>query len=216
MAVKMGRSKRGRQGVDERPIVAFDFDGTLSFRDSFMAFLAWRAGPLGFAVGLLRLSPPALAYLAHRDRGRLKAAAVRVFLRGAAREELIQSCTAFANSPLGLRLIRPDAEQYWREWRERGARLVIVTASPEEIVAPFAQRLGADVVIATRLSFDPARRVAGGLEGLNCRGEEKVRRLRAGFGTGLELAAAYGDSSGDREMLAIAGIKGYRVFHGRP
>lgn len=216
MAVKMGRSKRGRQGVDERAIVAFDFDGTLSFRDSFMAFLAWRAGPLGFGLGLVRLLPAALAYLIDRDRGRLKGTAVRVFLRNATRDELIRSCTAFAESPLGRRLIRPDAEQCWREWRDRGARLVIVTASPEQIVAPFASRLGADVVIATRLRFDARGRVAGGLEGRNCRGEEKVRRLRAGFGTGLELTAAYGDSAGDREMLAIAEVKGYRVFHGRP
>ena len=215
MAVKMGRSKRGRQGVDERAIVAFDFDGTLSFRDSFMAFLAWRAGPLGFSLGLLRLSPAALAYLVHRDRGRLKAAAVRVFLRGAQRDELIRSCTAFAESPLGRRLIRPDAEQCWRDWQGRGARLVIVTASPEEVVAPFARRLGADVLIGTRLAFDAIGRVAGGFEGLNCRGEEKVRRLRAGFGTEFELAAAYGDTAGDREMLAIAEVQGYRVFHGR-
>ena len=216
MAVKMGRSKRGRQGVDERAIVAFDFDGTLSFRDSFMAFLAWRAGPLRFALGLIRLLPAALAYLIDHDRGRLKGAAVTIFLRSATRETLIQSCTAFAESPLGRRLIRPDAEQCWRDWRDRGARLVIVTASPEQIIAPFAHRLGADVVIATRLRFDARGRVAGGLEGLNCRGEEKVRRLRAGFGTGLRLAAAYGDSAGDREMLAIAEVKGYRVFHDRP
>ena len=79
----MGRSKRGRQGVDERAIVAFDFDGTLSFRDSFMAFLAWRAGALGFGLGLVRLLPAALAYLVHRDRGRLKGAAVLGAFRGA-------------------------------------------------------------------------------------------------------------------------------------
>lgn len=168
------------------------------------------------ALGLIRLSPAALAFLVHRDRGRLKAAAVRVFLRGAPREDLVRSCTAFAESALGGRLLRPDAEQCWVGWRDQGARLVIVTASPEEVVAPFAHRLGADVLIATRLAFDAQGRVAGGFEGKNCRGAEKVRRLRAGFGTGLRLAAAYGDSSGDREMLAIAAIRGYRVFNGRP
>ena len=30
-----------------RPIVAFDFDGTLTIRDSFTEFLRWRAGPGG-------------------------------------------------------------------------------------------------------------------------------------------------------------------------
>ena len=30
------------------------------------------------------------------------------------------------------------------------------------------------------------------------------------------LAAAYGDTSGDREMLAIAHERGYRIFRGKP
>jgi phosphatidylglycerophosphatase C len=33
---------------------------------------------------------------------------------------------------------------------------------------------------------------------------------------GVRLAAAYGDTAGDREMLAIAGTAGYRVFTARP
>ena len=212
----MGSSKIGRQGPPIRPLVAFDFDGTLSFRDSFLAFLAWRTGPAGFGLGLLRLAPSALAYLAHGDRGRLKAAAVRVFLRGLTRAQLEQSCDGFAGSPLGRRLIRPDAEQCWRSWRDRGAELVIVTASPEQVVAPFARRLGADRLIGTRLVFDGEGRVDGAFEGDNCRGPAKVERLRAAYGSDLRLAAAYGDSAGDRELLALAAERGYRVFTARP
>ena len=211
----MGSPDIGRQGAPTRPITAFDFDGTLGFRDSFMAFLAWRAGPLSYAIGLLRLLPAALAYLVHRDRGRLKVAAAQVFLRSMPREALQRSCDEFAQSPLGRRLIRPDAEQCWNGWRDRGALMVIVTATPEEVVAPFARQLGADVLIGTRLRFDAEGRVLGGFEGENCRGAEKVRRLEAMFGPGLRLAAAYGDTAGDREMLAIADVKGYRVFTGR-
>src|SRR4051812_45925603 len=70
------------------PLVAFDFDGTLTVRDSFTAFLRWRAGPLRYALGLARLAPAAVAYLIHRDRGRIKADAARVFLEGAPRERL--------------------------------------------------------------------------------------------------------------------------------
>jgi phosphatidylglycerophosphatase C len=120
---------------DLRPMVAFDFDGTLTASDSFTAFLAWR---------------------------------------------------------------------------------VIVTASPELTVAPFARDLGADALIGTRLALDPQDRIAGGFLGENCRGPEKVRRLREAFGPGLRLAAAYGDTSGDRDMLAIAEVNGYRVFKAKP
>jgi phosphatidylglycerophosphatase C len=209
----MGRTSHGRQGPG--PLVAFDFDGTLTFRDSFMAFLAWQAGPLGYLSGLARLAPALPGYLIDRDRGRLKAAAARVFLRGMTPETLGRAAEGFADSPLGRRLIRPDAEQCWRDWRSKGAHLVIVTASPEPIVAPFARRLGADQLIGTRLLLDRDGRIDGALDGANCRGEAKVERLRAAYGPDLRLAAAYGDTSGDREMLALAQAPGYRVFHQR-
>jgi phosphatidylglycerophosphatase C len=211
----MGRSKRRRQGTSAPPIVAFDFDGTLSFRDSFLAFLAWRSGPLGYLLRMASLWPAALVYLLDRDRGRLKAAVVGAFLRGIPRADVMKACESFADSPLGTRLIRPDAEQCWDGWRKRGATMVIVSASPEELLAPFARRLKADVLIATRLAFYEDGRLQGGIEGKNCRGLEKVRRLRALFGTDMRLAAAYGDSSGDREMLEIADEPGYRVFKER-
>lgn len=201
-----------RQGGEQRPLVAFDFDGTLSFRDSFLAFLAWRAGPLGWALGLAALAPDTILYMAHRDRGRLKAAAARVFLKGLRQAELEAACDEFANSSLGRRLIRPDAEQCWSHWKARGAELVIVTASPEEVVAPFARRLGADRLIGTRLARDAEGRLTGAFSTANCRGPEKVERLRAVYGQGVRLAAAYGDTAGDREMLELAEERGYRVF----
>ena len=211
----MGTADPPRQTTDERPIAAFDFDGTLTVEDSFMAFLRRRAGPVRYALGMARLAPHALAYLAHRDRGRLKAAAVAEFLRGLTREELAASAEAFAEAAWP-RLMRPDALAAWRDWQGRGVCMVIVTASPEEVVAPFAARLGADVLLGTRLAWDAEGRVEGAFAGENCRAAEKVVRLKARFGPDVRLAAAYGDTSGDHEMLQIADQPGYRVFTGRP
>ena len=199
------------------PVVAFDFDGTLTVKDSFMAFLRWRAGPVRWRLGLLRLLPATLAYLVHRDRGRIKAAAVAEFLKGLPRTELEAQAKRFAEKT-SRRLLRPDAVAAWKRWRthEPPVRLVIVTASPDLIVAPFARGLGADELIGTRLAFDAAGRVAGAFLTPNCRGPEKVARLKAELGDDVELKAAYGDTSGDREMLAMAEIQGYRVFQGVP
>ncbi len=211
----MGTSRGLFQTEPGETLVAFDFDGTLTWRDSFMAFLRWRAGPVRFALGLARLAPASLAYLFHRDRGRLKMAATRVFLGGATLFDIEASADAFAAATMAS-LIRPDALRRWNDWRERGARLLIVTASPEVVVAPFARRLGADTLIGTRLAKDAAGRVTGAFDGANCRGPEKVSRLREMFGPGVALAAAYGDTAGDREMLSIAGEAGYRVFTQKP
>lgn len=213
--VKMGSSSGPRQGGKARPLVAFDFDGTLTVKDSFTAFLRWRTPAWRYLLGMVRLAPAALAWLAHRDRGRIKAAAAGEFLRGMTRSALEASCQAYADAVWG-QMIRPDAEQRWRDWQAKGALLVIVTASPVEVVRPFARRLGAEELLGSRLAYDGQGQVTGALDGPNCRGEEKVTRLRARFGPKLELAAAYGDTSGDREMIAIAKEKGFRVFHRKP
>ncbi|WP_372786183.1 HAD-IB family hydrolase [Phenylobacterium sp.] len=213
------RPAPGAAGLADRPgdppIVAFDFDGTLTTRDSFTAFLKWRAGPGRYARGLVKLAPSALAYLFHRDRGRIKQAAVKEFLRGVPRTQLEAEAREFAER-FSRSLLRPDAVAAWKRWRSDHVRLVIVTASPVLVVAPFARGLGADAILGTELAFDSRDRVEGGFATPNCRGPEKVVRLKAAFGPALELKAAYGDTSGDREMLAMAETSGYRVFKGTP
>ena len=212
----MGEEIAGRQQDKVfRPLVAFDFDGTLTFRDSFRAFLAWRAGPRRYVTGLIKLAPAAVSYLFHRDRGRLKAAAAREFLNGAPRATMEADAQRFATER-AQRLFRPDAIRAWRRWQAEGARLVIVTASPEIVVGPFARGLGADLLIGTRLGFDEADHFSGRLDGENCRGAEKVARLKAAFGEDVAVEAAYGDTDGDAEMLALADTPGMKVFGGRP
>ena len=208
-------SPLGQSPRKDRAIVAFDFDGTLTIRDSFTEFLRWRAGRGGWALGLVRLAPAVATYAHDRDRGRIKAASVREFLKGVPRAELEVEAGRFADR-VWDRFMRPDALKVWNDWGQRGAHRVIVTASPETTVAPFARRLGADALLGTPLVFDADDRVTGAFASPNCRGEEKVRRLRAVYGDDIRLAAAYGDTSGDAEMLAIADEAGFRVFTGRP
>jgi phosphatidylglycerophosphatase C len=211
----MGAIVRERQSEASQSVVAFDFDGTLTVKDSFAAFLTWRASLPRYGPGFLRLAPELLIYPVLRDRGRLKAAVVRQFLAGLSPRELADEAERFAESQAD-KLFRPDALEAWRAWKAKGALMLIVSATPESVVEPFARRLGADRLIATRLAVDDRGRLEGSLDGANCRGPEKVRRLRAELGPGLHLTAAYGDTAGDREMLALADERGYRVFKGRP
>lgn len=213
----MGIKDRERQmAAPQAPrVAAFDFDGTLTVRDSFTAFLKWRRGWLAYALGLVRLVPALLRWLGDRDRTRLKAAMVRIYLRGEAAGALSEEAERFAAAHAGA-LLRPDALEAWARHRAEGLTLVIVTASPELTVAPFARRLGADRLLGTRLSLDAEGRIDGALDGMNCRGSEKVRRLHEAFAGPLDLVAAYGDTAGDAEMLAISGQPGFRVFKARP
>jgi len=202
----MGNAGAERQSPrPDQPIVAFDFDGTLTIRDSFTEFLRWRVGPGGWALGLVKLAPALAAYARDRDRGRIKAASVREFLHGVDRHTLEVEAARFADQ-IWPRFMRPDALKVWDDWGRRGAHRVIVTASPVATVAPFAKRLGAEALLGTEFVFDADDRITGDFAGPNCRGAEKVRRLKA----------AYGDTSGDAEMLAMAQEAGFRVFREKP
>jgi phosphatidylglycerophosphatase C len=199
----------------DKAIAAFDFDGTLTVQDSFRAYLRWKVGALAYLMGYLRLVPALLRFLIDRDRGALKGAMVSIYLAGMTRGELEASAEAFAEAT-APRHFRPDAVETWRRHKAEGESTIIVTASPDLLVAPFARRLAADGLLGTRLAFDAQDRVTRALDGANCRGAEKVRRLREAYGDQLRLAAAYGDTKGDVEMLAIADRPGMRVFTGRP
>jgi len=211
----MGTPNLLRQFDSARPVVAFDFDGTLTVRDSFLAFLLYREGALAYAWGGARMLPDLIAYLFSRDREKLKVRAATIYLKGLNRNALSGSAETFAEAVV-TRLLRPDAAQTWLEWKQRGAVMCIVTASPEITVQPFADRLGADLLLGTQLSFDADERVTGAFDTANCRGQEKVNRLRAVFGPDVRLTAAYGDTAGDTEMLAISDAPGYRVFTKKP
>ena len=201
--------------IDTRKIIAFDFDGTLTDRDSFVTFLTFASGRLKLAASLLG-DPGMLAdYLKTKDRGKLKSVILYKLLGKISQQELETLIRSFVTA-MGMSLFRPDALEAWGAHDLPDRQRVIVTASPQLLVAPFGALIGADRVIGTRLGFSDDGRLTPNLEGANCRGEEKMIRLREAFGSGLDLEAAYGDTEGDREMLAAARHGHYRVFTAKP
>jgi HAD superfamily hydrolase (TIGR01490 family) len=87
--------------------------------------------------------------------------------------------------------------------RSQGHEVVVVSASFTDYLRPVADRLGVDAVLATELEVVDGR-LTGRLAGANVRGAEKVRRLETWLGDEPAELWAYGDSSGDRELLARA------------
>ena len=65
-------------------IIAFDFDGTITTRDTFALFLRYWAGTPLWLLKLLKLSPVFLAYvLKIIDRNAVKAHVIRTFFKNA-------------------------------------------------------------------------------------------------------------------------------------
>jgi phosphatidylglycerophosphatase C len=78
----------------------------------------------------------------------------------------------------------------------------------EVYLSPLGNRLGFDGILATSLEVGDDGRLTGRLSGANVRRAEKVARLRGWLKEELNGAPyelwAYGDSKGDKELLALA------------
>ncbi len=198
-----------------RKIVAFDFDGTLTYTDSFTRFLQVICGNWQIASALTFTPNMLLNYARSRDRGALKSQLIYKLLGPISQGDLETQIQAFV-AKTGMSLFRPDALKEWERHAKPDTTRVIVTASPDILVRPFGTLIGADRVIGTKLGFSADGHLLPDLDGINCRGPEKVRRLKACFGNEMTIEAAYGDTSGDFEMIKAARNGHYRVFKERP
>lgn len=188
-------------------VVAFDFDETLTKRDTVVPFLRRFTTTQRFAVSLLPHTLRLLPIAGRRDRDRLRALATDIVFRGRGIDEVEAEATTWGVT-IAESLLRADTVSRLEWHLEQGHRVVIVTASYEQYVRVVAGILGEVDVVGTRLEVAHGR-CTGRLEGRNCRGPEKVRRLGEWLtGEGLDrqdiTLYAYGDSSGDRELLAAA------------
>jgi HAD superfamily hydrolase (TIGR01490 family) len=104
-------------------------------------------------------------------------------------------------------IVYAEALELMRMHREAGRRVFIVSSSPEEIVVPLAEYLGADEVIATRAEVDADGRYTGAVE-IYAYGRYKAEAMREAAERGeidLEASYAYSDSATDIPMLALVG-----------
>ena len=189
---------------DLATLAAFDFDGTITTCDSLQEFVRGVAGRGRFAAGVVRSAPWLLgAWTGACDRGVAKAHFLASTLGGMGRHELEDAARHFASSELPA-LVRPEMLERVQAHKRLGHRLVLISASPSLYLRPWAAQAGFDAVLATELEF-AADRFSGRLASANCWGPEKTRRLREWLaGEQPAMLYAYGDSRGDRELLALA------------
>jgi phosphatidylglycerophosphatase C len=189
-------------------VAAFDFDATLTQRDSVVPFMRRVAGTARIAGGLLLRTHRVLPAIVRRDRDALRKVASEIVFRRLDVATVERHAVAFAETIVASGL-RTDTTDRLRWHLEQGHRVVIVSASYEHYVSRVGEHLQIHGVAATRLELGDDGRYTGRLDGRNCRAAEKVRRLDlllAEHGLSREHVTlwAYGDSSGDRELLAVA------------
>jgi len=104
-------------------------------------------------------------------------------------------------------IVYDEAIQLIHEHKAAGRLVFIVSASPEEIVAPLSRYLEVDAYLATRSTIDGEGRYAGTTE-FYCYGPNKAEAMEAIAKTNdisLADSYAYSDSATDIPMLEIVG-----------
>jgi|ERR1700730_9515250 len=192
-------------------IAFFDFDGTITTKDTLLAFILFRTGVLKTYLGMMLISPYYIAYLLKIIPVQTaKEKVLKYFFKNIPVEKFQSDCNEFVATILPS-LLRPKALHEMDLLKEKGAKIIVISASAENWLQPWTQVIGVDL-IATRLETRNGR-ITGKINGKNCRGKEKVRRILQSY----DLAAydevyCYGDTKGDKPMLQLATFAFYKPF----
>ncbi|PWT97796.1 MAG: HAD-IB family hydrolase [Bacteroidetes bacterium] len=194
-----------------RSIAFFDFDGTITTRDTFLEIIKFQKGKLAFYSGFTLLSPWLICMkLGIISNTSAKEKVLTYFFGKTPLKEFQIKCDAFISQKLP-QLIRPQANETILKHKEQGIQIVVVSASPENWLKGWCVKNGLDL-ISSRLEVKNEL-LTGKLEGKNCHGEEKVIRIREKYElTNFTSIYCYGDTKGDKPMLELATFAYYKPF----
>jgi len=195
----------------KKAIAFFDFDGTITTKDTLLEFIRFSKGSFRFRIGFLLNSPYLIAYkLKIISNQSAKEKVLQYFFKGMPVDALNKICAHFTEQKLP-QLIRKKALEQIQTYRHQLFDIAVVSASAENWVQPFCTQYGL-TCIATKLETKEGK-ITGKLNGINCKGAEKVCRVKAVFDTSnYEHIIVYGDSTGDTELIALATASFYKPF----
>jgi len=195
----------------KKAIAFFDFDGTITTKDTLLEFIRFSKGHFKFLLGFLLNSPYLLAYqLKIISNQAAKEKILQFFFRNMPVEKFKEQCQLFSQKMLP-KLIRPKAIDEIKKLQNEGYEVVIVSASPEQWIQQWAKERQVYLIASCLEIIDG--KVSGKLVGKNCHGDEKVRRiLEKHTLSDYEVVYAYGDTKGDLPMLELATTKFYKPF----
>lgn len=194
-----------------KKLYCFDFDGTLTRKDSMFLFLRsydkkkYRVAYLKhiplfvfLKLGLVKAEP-------------VKRSFISSVLKGVSKEKLEKGAQAFFDS-VYPEFIREEALEFINTRDLEKTDSVIITASLDLWVAPFAKHWGMEL-LATMATYENGK-FTGGFLTPNCNNKEKVTRLKEYLkDKKYDKIIAFGDSKADQPLLDFASESHFRFFH---
>jgi len=192
-------------------IIFFDFDGTITTNDSLIKFTRFVVGNVKFIWGMAMLSPILIAYkLQLIPNYKAKQMMLSYFFKGMTEQQFQTIAQEYSLKHIDT-ILRPKAMEKLAWHKNQGHKIVIVSASIECWLKPWCDKNGLDL-IGTKLEMKNGL-VTGKLLSKNCYGIEKAHRVKEKYHLDdYDYIYAYGDSRGDRELLALADESLYKPF----
>ncbi|QQL50105.1 HAD family hydrolase [Mucilaginibacter ginkgonis] len=190
-------------------IAAFDFDGTLTTRDTLFHFIIFAFGRRKLFRALAVLSPVLILHKIklvsnHKAKERL----FGHLFAGMSVNEYRDLCRNYAAEV--DKILDKAVMDKLLIHQQQGDTTVVISASIEDWIKPWANNSGIDEVLATQVEVANGT-ITGKFKSQNCYGQEKVNRLLNAYPNRKDYQLyAYGDSVGDRELLALADFSFYR------
>jgi len=195
----------------QKGLALFDFDGTITRKDSLLEFMKYAVGKWKFYLTMGIFSPLIFYYIFIKKDGSVAKRKVLSFLfKGKSREELDRLGKSFSEEIVPSILITSAMEEIELH-KKQNDRVIVISASLENWLKPWADSMNLEV-ICTQLEFVKGK-FSGRFATPNCNGQEKVNRIKAYLNPeDYNPIFAYGNSSGDKPMLDMADHGFYRHF----
>lgn len=192
-------------------IVAIDFDGTITTKDTFLEFIKYAKGKKRFYWGIFLHIHLLIAFkLRFYPNWKAKQKLFSFFFKGYKLDDFNNLCKTF-HKEKGNNLMRPSIIKMTNKYIKQNYEVLIISASIKNWVLPFARALGINHVLCTEIEVTSDGTLTGNFTTKNCYGKEKVNRLLDFFPNRHNYnLIAYGDSRGDKELLEFADIQYYK------
>ncbi|MEM7109259.1 MAG: HAD family hydrolase [Bacteroidota bacterium] len=189
--------------MSNKSLALFDFDGTLTTRDSFIEFVKYYHGSAKLILAIvLHLPILVLFKLGIIPNWKAKETLLSYLFGGHDERKFNEKASEFATRKIPG-MLNSETVELMSNHLSQNDDVYIVSASFENWLRPWAAKHGAEV-IASRLEKKD-NILTGKILGANCYGPEKVSRIKEKIDlTIYSKIYAYGDSRGDKEMLEMA------------
>jgi HAD superfamily hydrolase (TIGR01490 family) len=184
-------------------LALFDFDGTLTTKDSLDEFLRYIVGRKKYFIYMFKFIPYFIVWqLRLMNNGVAKEHLFRIFFKGADEKLFKEKAINFSLKKLDP-IINKDRMAILKKHQAEGDRVIIVSASMRCWLQPWCDKNNIEL-LSTQLEFKNGE-FTGRFLTKNCHGKEKENRIKELLNLkDYETIYAYGDSSGDTQMLALA------------